>query len=116
MAQMRLERKLKAQSLGFTVHEENADTKKFHRISDVIAAYLSDLRLNRRPEKTVKGRKTELEVFAKFSGKVYLEEITRADLPQSFQDYVRARTLLANAMARSSCSEVRIRGYVAKPD
>jgi hypothetical protein len=80
MAQMRLERKLKAQSLGFTVHEENADIKKFHRIPDIITAYLSDLRLNRRPEKSIKSRKTELEEFAKFCGKVYVEEITRADL------------------------------------
>jgi integrase len=80
MAQMRLERKLKAQSLGFTVHEENADSKKFHRIPDIIVAYLSDLRLNRRPEKSIRSRKTELEEFAKFSGKVYVEEINRADL------------------------------------
>lgn len=80
MAQMRLERKLKAQSLGFTVLEENSDIKKFHRIPVIIAAYLADLRLNRRPEKSIRSRKTELEEFAKFCGKVYVEEITRTDL------------------------------------
>jgi hypothetical protein len=41
IGQMRLERRLKAHSLGFTVHEDNADIKKFHRITDIIAAYLS---------------------------------------------------------------------------
>jgi integrase len=79
MAQMRLERRLKAQSLGLTVLEE-IPNKKFHRIPEVITAYLADLRLNRRPEKSVKSRKTELEQFAKFCGKVYVEEITRTDL------------------------------------
>jgi integrase len=80
MAQMRLERKLKAHSQGFVVPEETADAKKSHRISDVITAYLADLRLNRRPEKSIKSKKSELEEFAKFCGKVYVEQITRTDL------------------------------------
>src|ERR1700693_411903 len=79
-AKIRLERNLKAQSQGFFLPEETVDTKKSHRISDVIAAYLADLRLNRRPEKSIKSKKFELEEFAKFCGKTYVEEIRRADL------------------------------------
>jgi integrase len=79
-AKIRLERKLKAQSQGFVLPEETVDAKKSHRISDVIAAYLADLRLNRRPGKSVKSKKFELEEFAGFCGKSYVEEIRRADL------------------------------------
>jgi len=80
-AKIRLERKLKAESQGFIVPEEiSADAKKFHRITDVITTYLSDLRLNRRPAKSIKGKKSELEEFAKFCGKVYVEQINRTDL------------------------------------
>jgi hypothetical protein len=55
LAQLRLERKLRAASQGFIVPEET-DSNKFHRISDAVTAYLADLRLNRRPEKSVKSR------------------------------------------------------------
>ena len=79
-SRFRLERKLKAQSQGFVVPEETVDPKKSHRIPDVITAYLADLRLNRRPEKSIKSKKFELEQFAQFCGKVYVEEIRRADL------------------------------------
>jgi hypothetical protein len=79
-AKIRLERKLKARSQGFVLPEETVDAKKSHRISDVIAAYLADLRLNRRPAKSVKSKKFELEEFARFCGKAYVEEIRRADL------------------------------------
>ncbi len=80
MAQMRLERKLKAQSQGFVAPEETLDAEKSHRISDAIAAYLAGLRLNRRPERSIKSKKCELEEFAKFCGKSYIEEIKRTDL------------------------------------
>ena len=79
-SKFRLERKLKAESQGFLVPEETVDPKKSHRIPDVITAYLSDLRLNRRPEKSVKSKKFELEQFARFCGKTYIEEIRRTDL------------------------------------
>ena len=79
LAKIRLGRKLRATSQGFIVPEEN-DNKKYHRIPDVIAAYLADLRMNRRPEKSVKSKKSELEEFAKFCRKAYVEQITRTDL------------------------------------
>jgi hypothetical protein len=79
MAKMRLERKLKAQSQGFVVPEEIV-AQNAHRISDVITAYLNDLRLTRRPEKSIKGKKSELEKFAKFCGKVFVEQISRTNL------------------------------------
>jgi hypothetical protein len=63
LAQLRLERKLRAASQGFVVPEET-DIAKFHRIPDVIAAYLADLRLNRRPEKSINSKKSELEEFS----------------------------------------------------
>lgn len=69
MAQIRLERKLKAQSQGFIVPEEIAPEKS-DRIVERIAHYLADLRLNRGPEKSVKRKKSELGEFAKFCGKV----------------------------------------------
>jgi integrase len=80
IAQVRLERKLKAQSQGFIVPEEIVGAGKAHRISDVITAYLADLRLNRRAERSIKSKKSELEEFAKFCGKIYVEQITRTDL------------------------------------
>ena len=79
LAKLRLERKLRAASQGFVVPEET-DTKKYHRIPDVIAAYIADLRLNHRPEKSVKSKKSELEEFGNFCGKVYVKQITRTDL------------------------------------
>jgi integrase/recombinase XerD len=79
-SKFRLERKLKAESQGFLVPEETVDPKKSHRIPEVITAYLADLRLNRRPEKSIKSKKFELEQFARFCGKTYVEEIRRADL------------------------------------
>jgi integrase len=79
-SKFRLERKLKAKSLGFLVPEETVGPKKSHRIPDVITAYLADLRLNRRPEKSVRSKKFELEQFSRFCGKSYIEEIRRTDL------------------------------------
>ena len=50
-----------------------ADVKNSHRISDAIATYLADLRLNRRPEKSVNSKKSELEEFLPSSaGKIYV--------------------------------------------
>lgn len=79
LAQIRLERKLLAASQGFTVPDETT-AQKSHRIAEVIAAYLADLRLSRRPERSVKSKKSELEEFARFAKKLYVEEIKRADL------------------------------------
>ena|ERR1700688_3993388 len=79
LAKLRVERKLREASQGFVVPEET-DTKKYHRIPDVIAAYIADLRLNHRPEKSVKSKKSELEEFGNFCGKVYVKQITRTDL------------------------------------
>jgi hypothetical protein len=79
-AKIRLERTLKAQSQGFVVPEESVDAQKSHRMPAVIVAYLANLRLNRRPEKSIKSKKFELEEFAKLCGKTYVEEIGRADL------------------------------------
>jgi hypothetical protein len=79
-SRFRLERKLKAQSQGFLVPEETVDPKKSHRISDVITAYLAASRLNRRPVKSIKSKKFELEQFAQFCGKTYVEDIRHADL------------------------------------
>lgn len=79
LVRIRLDRQLRAAAQGFIVPEE-IPTKKFHRITEVVAAYLADLRLNRRPEKSVKSKKSELEEFTKFCGKVYVEQITRTDL------------------------------------
>jgi hypothetical protein len=78
-AKLRLERKLRAQSQGFVVPGD-ADTRKFHRVVDVIAAYLTDLRENRRPERSIKSKRSELNEFAQFCGKLYVEEIKRSDL------------------------------------
>ena len=80
VAKVRLERKLKAHSQGFVVPEETADANKSHLIPDVIKAYLDDLRLNRRPERSITSKKFELEEFAKFCGKLYVEQIIRTDL------------------------------------
>lgn len=79
LAQMRLERKLKAQSQGFVLRDETPG-QKFHSIPEVMMAYLADLRLNRRPERSIRSKKSELEEFAKFCGKVCVEQISRADL------------------------------------
>lgn len=79
LAQIRLERKLKATSIGAVILEE-VDTKKSHRIPDVIAAYLADLRLNRRPERSINSKKTDLNEFAQFCGKTYIEQINRTDI------------------------------------
>jgi integrase len=82
LALLRKERKLLAHSQGFVLPDERKpeDAAKLHRIPDVITAYLADLRENRRPEKSIRSKKTELEEFAKFCGKSYVEEITRKDL------------------------------------
>ena len=70
---------LKAASIGAVIPEEVPDPKA-HRIADVIAAYLLDLSDSRRPAGSIKSKKTELQAFAKFCGKVYVEEIKRTDL------------------------------------
>ena len=82
LALIRTERKLKAHSQGFVVPEESKpeNAEKSHRIPDVITAYLTDLRENRRPEKSIKSKKSELELFAKFCDKTTVEQITRKDL------------------------------------
>src|ERR1700675_4219878 len=53
---------------GFVFPDERApeSAEKLHRSPDVLTAYLADLRENRRPEKSVKSKRFELEEFAKF--------------------------------------------------
>jgi site-specific recombinase XerD len=51
-----------------------------HRISEVITTYLNDLRLSRRPERSINSKKTDLDEFARLCGRLYVEQITRADL------------------------------------
>lgn len=54
-------------------------TPNGNRLVDVIAAYLKELRDNRRPERSVKSKQTELEEFSNFCSKP-VEEIKRSDL------------------------------------
>jgi integrase len=79
LALLRKERKLLAHSQGFVLPDESKpeNAAKLHRIPDVITAYHAELRENRRPEKSVRSQRTELEEFAKFCGKSYVEEIDR---------------------------------------
>jgi hypothetical protein len=67
--QIKIENRLKAASIGAVLIEDApTDTKKSHRIEDVIAVYLDDLRLNRRPAKSINSKKTELEAFTNPAG------------------------------------------------
>ena len=77
VAKIRAERKLTAASVGAVIQEEISHA---HKITDVINAYLDDLRLNRRPTKSIVSKETELKEFAAFCGKTYIEQITRVDL------------------------------------
>jgi integrase len=79
IAKLRLERKFKATSQGFIVAEAKPSPLA-HRITDVIVAYLVD---QAKPDqngefkskKTLNSKKSELEKFAAFCGKTYVEEI-----------------------------------------
>ena len=53
LEQVRLERRLKAASIGAVIPEEAPDPRA-HRIADVIAAYLLDLSDSRRPLGSIK--------------------------------------------------------------
>jgi len=86
-AKIRLERKLKAQSQGFVIPEEvPTNAKELHRCKNVVDAYLKHLRNTtkrngrRYSESSIKARQSDLDAFLKFSGRVYVEQITRADI------------------------------------
>lgn len=57
-----------------------AKEAKTHLLSDAIDAYIKELRENRRPEKSVKAKRTELNEFCDYVKDKPLEGIKRADL------------------------------------
>ena len=85
LAQMRLERKLKAASIGAVIPDE-APVPKSHRCAAVLIAYLAFLRTTtkrngrRYNERAIKAREASVQEFLKLTGKLYVGQITRTDL------------------------------------
>jgi integrase len=78
---IKLERRLKAASVGAVIVEDVTTPKTTdHRIDTAIEAYLADLTESRRPSKTINSKRTELQAFAKFCGKTHMEQLTRVVL------------------------------------
>lgn len=101
IACMKLERKLKAQSQGFTVPDSTPDVTQ-HRITDVIAVYLAKLAEPKSdgdptPIKSQNAAKSELEKFAAWCGKTYVEEIDR-DVLIGFRHYLYAEGCQQNTV------------------
>jgi integrase len=107
LAQIRLERKLKAASQGFTVPEEAA-TPSSHSCSSILASYLSYLKTTTKRNgrkynaRSIRSRETNIQQFVKVTGRVYAEQITRADLLR-YRDFLygqgRANDTVYNKMA-----------------
>jgi integrase len=82
-AKIKMERHLDAVSRNLIVPEEmEGDTKKNHRILDVINTYIADQsKADQNGEymskKSLNSKRSELEKFAAATGKTYVEEITR---------------------------------------
>ncbi|HWF39104.1 MAG TPA: hypothetical protein VG322_11325 [Candidatus Acidoferrales bacterium] len=101
IACMKLERKLKAQSQGFIIPDTAPDVTQ-HRITDVIAVYLAKLAApgsdgDPTPIKSQNAAKSELEKFAAWSGKTYVEEIDREVL-LAFRRFLYTKGLQQNTV------------------
>jgi len=82
IAQMRKEKVLRAASQGFLAPEEPVQATKSHRIADTITAYIAhvskpDKNGELRSEKSINSTQSELTKFHTWSGKTYMEELTR---------------------------------------
>jgi integrase len=86
LAQLRLERLLKAASQGFVVQEDSVDTNKFHRAQDCLDSYLNHLRATtkrdgrRYNERSIKARRENILQFINLIGKPYVEQYARVDM------------------------------------
>lgn len=107
IAQLRLERKLKAQSQGFTVPEEVA-TPTFHSCSSILTAYLDYLRSTTKRngrkynERAILSRESNIQEFLKVTSRIYAEQTTRADLlryKKFLNDQGRANDTVYNKLA-----------------
>ena len=107
IAQLRLERKLKANSQGFSVPEE-APTPSFHSCSSILTSYLAYLRATTKRngrkynERAILSRESNIQEFLKETGRVYVEQITRADLihyKKFLNDQGRANDTVYNKLA-----------------
>jgi integrase len=107
IAQLRLERKLKAQSQGFTVPEE-APVPTSHRCDIVLTAYLAYLRATTKRngrkynERAILSRESNIQEFLKVTGRVHVEQIIRADLlryKKFLNDQGRANDTVYNKLA-----------------
>ena len=109
LAQLRKERELKAASQGFIVPEQSKSNPMAHRITDVIEKYLADQAApdqngEYKSKKSLNSTRSELEKFAQFSRKTYVEEITR-DVLIDYRDHLNSddyeRDTVYNKLMRS---------------
>jgi integrase len=107
IAQYKMEQKLLAESQGFTVREEAPVSPEFHRCEEVLKSYLNWLRTTRKKngrrytESSVVARESDIRKFIAFSGRVYVEQITGADIlryKQSLYDKNRAADTVLNKL------------------
>lgn len=109
IAQIRLERKLKAASQGFLVPDDVA-APSMHRCSEALTSYLTYLRSPKTKkrngrhyhERSILSRESNILEFLKETSRVYVEQITRADLLK-YRDFLfgkqRANDTVYNKLA-----------------
>ena len=96
IAQIRLERKLKAASIGAVIPNEAPLAPKSHRCTDVLTAYLAFLRTTTKrngrkyKEGSITAREANVQEFLKVVGRAYAEQITRTDLLR-YKEYLYSR-------------------------
>ena len=107
IAQIKLERKLKAASQGFLVPGDVV-APSMHRCSEVLKSYLNHLRTTTKRngrkynERAILARESNIQEFLKETGCVYVEQITRADLihyKKFLNDQGRANDTVYNKLA-----------------
>jgi integrase len=86
VAKLRLERKLKASSMGFEVPEEHEKGKDLHHWGDCLNSYITHLRRKRKrngwkyADKSVREREANILEFARLINKPFVESYTSADM------------------------------------
>ena len=86
VAKLRLERKLKAASMGFEVPEEDSNETDLHHWRDCLSSYIALLRGKTKrngwkyKDKSIREREANILEFTQLIGKPYLEHYTTADM------------------------------------